>query len=156
MAAEWVVYDGSGEVGLHGRFHIHNVRQNRLETGLHQFLIRRIAHAPAQHHLAIFHHRQLLVKTMLALMMAAAMIMVVVVMIMVMAAAAVFRHIPQFLPNDPTIFNFNHSTLPGPAEMGANCLTIIGNYGYFHIHLSICCNNSQYIAIVTRLKLFSK
>jgi hypothetical protein len=85
MTAARVVDDGSGQVGLHGRFHIHNVRQNRLESGLNQFIIRRIAHPPAQHYLTIRHHGQLFMKTVLSMMMAVIVMVVVMVMITSMA-----------------------------------------------------------------------
>jgi hypothetical protein len=133
MAAARIVDDGPVEVSLHGRFHIPYVRQNRLKPGLYQLFIRRIAHPPAQHHLAIIHHRQLLRETMLAMMMAVVVMVVIMVVVMVMTTARMTRHIPQFFANNLPIFNLNDSTFAGATKVGANCLSIIGDNCYFHL-----------------------
>jgi hypothetical protein len=80
------VGEGLVQVGLHGRFNLALVHQQRLNPGRLQPLVGRPPHAARQQYLAVGHHGQLLLE-MASAAMAMAMIMImvmVIVMVMVM------------------------------------------------------------------------
>lgn len=165
MQPPGVVGEGLVQVGLHGRFNLALVHQQRLNPVRLQPLVGRPPHAARQQYLAVGHHGQLLLKVMavavaVAVAMAiamgkvfrgivmeldvgvalraivrVAMLMFMMVMIMLMTMVGVARFIAQLATHKHAVDQFEYGAVTGAPEVSADGFIIVGNHPDFHIVL---------------------